>query len=72
MRPRAGWPALAGWRPTIDLGRVAEGEWRLALPSAPTAVLLDNQPLAATDLGQGVYSLRLAVNRQAPLTVLWA
>ena len=57
---------------TIDLGRVAEGEWRLALPGAPTAVLLDNQPLAATDLGQGVYSLRLAVNRQAPLTVLWA
>lgn len=56
---------------TLDLGRVAEGEWRLALPAAPTRVLLDNQPLAAADLGPGVYGLRFTVNRQAQLVVEW-
>ncbi len=68
----SGWAVSPGrLEATIDLGRVAAGEWRLALPSAPTSVLLDNQPLSAVDLGQGVYGLPFTVNRQANLTVLW-
>jgi alpha-galactosidase len=56
---------------TIELGRVAEGEVRLALPAAPTAARVDGQPVEVRDLSQGDYALRVAVNRQARISVNW-
>ena len=56
---------------TLRLGRVAEGEWRLALPAPPTAATVDDEPVAAEAVGQGVYRLRFRVNQAARLAVLW-
>jgi alpha-galactosidase len=69
---------ITRWRETegslefsAELGRVAEGEVRLALPAAPREVTVDGQNVTARDLGEGVYSLAFAVNRTAAVRVAW-
>ncbi|MCC7358670.1 MAG: alpha-galactosidase [Anaerolineales bacterium] len=56
---------------TLRLGRVAEGEWRLALPAPPATVTVDEQPLVPEELGPGVYRLRFQVNHAAQIVVEW-
>jgi len=56
---------------TLALGRVAEGELRLTLPSAPHAVTVDGRAVAARVAEQGVYALAFAVKGTAVVHVAW-
>jgi alpha-galactosidase len=56
---------------TLDLGREAEGDVRLALPAPPVSASLDGQPLAVSNLGQGAFGLRVRVMRSAQIRVSW-
>ena len=59
-------------RATLNLGRVAEGEIRLALPAAPLRVMAAGQgPLSPVVAGDGIYSLPLTVNRTETVDVSW-
>jgi alpha-galactosidase len=53
----------------IELGRTAEGEIRLWLPTAPRAAWVEADALTVADLGAGIYGLELAVNRAAEIRV---
>jgi hypothetical protein len=55
----------------IELGRVAEGWLRLALPEPPRAALLDAHPITLRDLGRNIYHFSFSVNRTATLEVRW-
>jgi alpha-galactosidase len=55
----------------IELGRVADGEVRLALPGAPQSASVDGQTVAARNLGGGVYSLHFNVPRAADVEITW-
>ena len=54
---------------TLELGRLAEGELRLALPFAPTAVLVDGQVRPIRSEAPGVYALAFPVNRIAHVQI---
>jgi hypothetical protein len=56
----------------IELGRVAAGELRLALPATPIAAQVDGQALETRAVGQGVYALPVWVNQTAQLNVKWS
>ncbi len=45
----------------IELGRVAEGKIRLALPTPPRSVTADGQPIEAARTDEGLYMLALIV-----------
>jgi len=55
----------------IELGRVDDGELRLALPAAPQRVVVNGQALTARDVGGGVHSLQFNVPRAAEVEVNW-
>ncbi len=57
---------------TLSLGRKAEGEVWLSLPTRPQAVLLNETPLPATSIravAPGIWAIRCRVNRTAVLEV---
>jgi hypothetical protein len=56
---------------TVELGRRAEGEVRLALPGDPAATV-DGHPAPARSEGQGVYTVAFTVNRIARVRVTYA
>lgn len=66
------WQAEAnGLRLTMELGRVAYGELRLALPAKPHSVTVDGRRMPATALADGIYSTVFAVNRAAEVKIGW-
>jgi alpha-galactosidase len=52
---------------TLTLGRLAEGELRLALPAAPGEATVDGQKVPVRSEGQGVYALSFTVNKCAQM-----
>jgi alpha-galactosidase len=56
---------------TLNLGRVADGEIRLALPAAPLSVMAGQGALSPVEAGDGIYSLLLTVNRTETVYVSW-
>jgi len=54
---------------TLELGRLAEGEVRLALPAAPVEATVDGRAISIRDEGQGVHALAFAVNQAAQVRV---
>jgi hypothetical protein len=57
---------------SIALGRVAEGELRLALPGKPVGAEVDGEAVALREAGEGVYRLAVRVNQTSELNVRWA
>jgi alpha-galactosidase len=57
----------------LKLDRLAEGEVWLALPSRPTSIMLNDEPLsdACRAVGSGVWSIAFRFNRTAELRVSW-
>jgi alpha-galactosidase len=56
---------------TLELGRLAEGELRLALPAAPAAAMVDGQAVPVRSEGPGVYALAFTVNRMVQVRVMF-
>jgi alpha-galactosidase len=58
----------------LKLDRLADGEVWLALPSRPTSITLNDQPLddVSRAVGSGVWSIAFRFNRTAELRVSWA
>ena len=54
---------------TLELGRVAEGELRLALPSEPLAATVDGRPASVRPVGPSLYALACAVRQTAEIRV---
>ncbi len=66
----AAWEVVAGeLRLKLELGRVAEGELRLALPAMPQKAAVDGQPAAVRAIDEGLYALSLTVNQTAEVAL---
>ena len=62
-------------RLSLKLNRLAEGAVWLALPSRPTTVTLNDEPLsdeACRAVGSGIWAINFRFNREAELRASWA
>jgi hypothetical protein len=55
----------------LGLGRTRSGTAWLWLPGAPLETLLDNEPVAARDLGDGVYAIDVRTQSESKLIIRW-